>query len=82
MNQISEQMRYELQQAVLSLAPACPVDGCNPADCPLFGVRQLDPALRAQWFKSLTDGDLDFLTAYHNVCMKIIVESCSAKTCD
>lgn len=70
MNTMSEQKRSELLDNILDVVMNCPVDHCNPDDCPLFRVRQLDLASRLVWFKSLSDEDLAYLNAYHFVCMK------------
>ena len=51
------------------LAPACPVDHCNPSDCPLFAVRQMKPKDRLQWLQALAETDLAYLAAYHHVCL-------------
>lgn len=66
----TEQVRSELRDTILDLAMNCPVEYCNPDDCPLFRVRQLDLPARLVWFRSLTDEDLAYLHAYHCVCMR------------
>lgn len=75
MDKISKQKRSELQDNVLSLAMTCPMEQCNPSNCPLFQVRQMELRKRLQWFKALTDEDLAYLNAYHYVCMKIKLEA-------
>ena len=64
------QQRAEMLDNVLSLAMRCPVDHCNPADCPLYYVRLMALDRRLEWFKALTDEDLAYLNSYHFVCMK------------
>ncbi len=61
----------ELRASLAGLAYCCPIDHCNPADCPLFLLRKLPPADRLLWFDSLDNGDVQFLAAYHCVCMNL-----------
>ena len=70
MPEISQQRRSELRDQLLELAVACPVENCNPVDCPLHQVRRMDLGCRLEWFKALTDEDLAYLNAYHYVCLK------------
>ncbi len=60
---------------VMELAEACPFDNTNPHDCPLFLLRNMEPARRLQWFHGLTENDLGYLAAYHRVCLAVKVES-------
>lgn len=78
---ITVQKRTELRDNVLRLAVACPVERCNPVDCPLFPVRQMELEPRLQWFGTLSDDDLIFLNAYHFVCMKTKLELLSREKC-
>ena len=59
----------ELLPTLLEVIDVCPVDRCNPADCPLHAVRKLTRRQRLLWFNSLTKTDLHYLAAYHKVCM-------------
>ena len=70
MGDLNEQKKSELRDNILSLAMACPVEHCNPEDCPLFKVRKLELKQRLKWFRDLSDEDLAYLNAYHFVCMK------------
>jgi hypothetical protein len=64
---------------VLKLLEACPFHVTNPEDCPLFEVRNLEPAMRLQWVEALSESDLKYLASYHRVCIKIKTESGSAR---
>jgi hypothetical protein len=79
---INEQKKAELQDNILTLAMSCPVDQCNPEDCPLFKVRQMELTRRLRWFDTLSDDDLLYLNAYHFVCMKTKLESRKAGNCE
>ena len=68
----------ELRAGLLALTVDCPFDHCNPADCPLFEFRQLQPRLRRQWIRALTEADLVYLATYHHICLAIKVESTPA----
>ena len=70
MSGLNEQKKSELRDNILSLAMTCPVEHCNPEDCPLFKVRKLELTWRLEWFRDLSDADLEYLNAYHFVCMK------------
>lgn len=61
----------ELRANLLDLLKVCPVDLCNPVDCPLFPLRKMDYRRRLLWFSALSREDLEYLAAYHNVCMGI-----------
>jgi hypothetical protein len=67
----SRSRKDELRASLISLAKCCPVDECNPEDCLLFSVRKMKPSARLKWFKALTKGDLNFITAYHHVCLNV-----------
>jgi len=81
MNALDEQKKSELRDNILSLAMACPVDHCNPEDCPLFKVRQLELARRLEWFRGLSDDELVYLNVYHYVCMKTRLTAHIAEIC-
>jgi hypothetical protein len=65
----------ELRAGLLELTEACPVDQCNPADCPLNALREMRPADRLCWFNALSQADLEYLAAYHYACMKVRISS-------
>jgi hypothetical protein len=81
MNILDEQDKSELRDCILNLAATCPVEGCNAADCPLFAIRKLTPARRRKWLNTLTAEELDFLCAYHHVCMNIKLAAYAATPC-
>ena len=68
----------ELRSCLLGLTEFCPVDRCNPVDCPLFNLRTMEPADRLRWFNALTEADLNYLAAYHHVCMTVRLKSRTA----
>lgn len=70
MSPLTEQKKSEIRDNILGLAMNCPVGHCNPADCPLYQVRQLGLPQRLDWFRQLSDEELVYLNAYHFVCMK------------
>ena len=70
----------KLRAEILEIAQNCPVDACNAEDCPLFQVRQLPPDQRGQWIDSLTQADLEYLTAYHHVCLRLIFQAHAPKS--
>ncbi|MFO1476403.1 MAG: hypothetical protein U1F98_07105 [Verrucomicrobiota bacterium] len=57
-----------LRKSLLFLVDNCPVEKCNPDDCPLHSLRLLKRADRIRWFEALSGDDLSFLAAYHYVC--------------
>jgi len=59
----------ELRANLLDLAEDCPMDHCNPDDCPLFAVRLLNRAERRRWIETLEEDDLAYLATYHHVCL-------------
>ena len=61
--------KSELRANLLELAEACCYDRSNPEDCPLFLLRQKEPARRFDWVNALGESDLQFLAAYHHVCL-------------
>ena len=61
----------ELRAALLDVLNACPVDQCNPNDCPLYALREMDFDRRLQWLNALNRADLEYLAAYHYVCMRL-----------
>ncbi|MCU0770552.1 MAG: hypothetical protein MUE94_02115 [Verrucomicrobia bacterium] len=66
-DQTSDQLRAGLTQVMES----CPVDRCNPQDCPLFHLREMEREARVRWFNALHESDLQYLAAYHFVCMNL-----------
>jgi hypothetical protein len=69
-SQTSQRQHAELRASLFSLAVACPVNECNPEDCPLFLVRKMKPAQRLQWLDALSMEDLVYVATYHHVCLK------------
>ncbi len=64
-----------LRAELMELIHNCPADCCNPEECPLFHVRQLDDYPRLQWLNALDLADLEYLAAYHHVCMKLKLQA-------
>jgi hypothetical protein len=70
----SHEPEDELQAYILGVATACPLEQCNPEDCPLFELRRLEPGVRMAWLKTLEESDLEYLASYHFVCLNLKVE--------
>ena len=70
---VGQRGKDELRANLLSLTTSCPVDGCNPKDCPLYSLRKMEPMQRLQWFNALNEGDLAYLATYHHICMDLKV---------
>ena len=73
--------RAKLLDSIRQLAKGCPVDQSNPADCPLFAIRQLNRTQRMKLFHTLTDDDLSYLASYHCICMEIKLRAHKPKAC-
>jgi len=58
----------ELRTRLLEVVNTCPVEQCNPADCPLYRLREWDLSRRLRWLNALNRADLEYLAAYHHVC--------------
>ena len=69
-----EQQR-ELCASLLEVSKSCPVEQCNPKDCPLFPLRKLSPKRRVQWLQALDEEDLKYLAAYHYICLSTKMEA-------
>jgi hypothetical protein len=69
----------QLRANLVKLSEACPFHLANPEDCPLFPLRRMAPTKRLQWVAALSESDLAYLATYHRVCLRIKVESGSAK---
>jgi hypothetical protein len=65
----------QLRASLLEVVGFCPVDRCNPADCPLFALRKMNRSQRLEWFNALRESDLRYLAAYHHVCMNLKTQS-------
>ena len=63
-----------LRASLMELIEVCPVEQCNPSDCPLFLLRILERRQRLHWIKSLERTDLEYLAAYHHICMNVRIE--------
>ena len=61
----------DLRAGLLEILNACPVEQCNPPDCPLFRVRNMTPRQRLRWFTSLDHADVEYLASYHYACMNV-----------
>jgi len=57
-----------MQAQLLEVLNACPVEQCNPEECPLHALRHLEFPQRVAWLKSLDHADLEYLLAYHYIC--------------
>jgi len=57
-----------LGTAVCTLLGGCPLTGDNPVNCPLHGVRELEPAEARAWLARLSPAEQEFLLIYHNCC--------------
>jgi len=68
-NEAREQQKGLLLAGLIHLVKDCPVDGCNPKDCPLHKVRKMKMPMRLKWFKALSEDDLIYLATYHHVCI-------------
>lgn len=60
--------RLELEERTFELSRACPVDGSNPAECPLCELRPMRARARRAWIKMLSDPELEYLATYHATC--------------
>jgi hypothetical protein len=74
MDLTSEWRKAELRNYLSELLRACPFDPQGAEDCPLAALRQMEAADQARWLKALEEDDLEFLIAYHNVCIDTKVE--------
>jgi len=72
----------ELRASLLSLAEVCPVEECNPQDCPLYQLRKKKFTERLKWLNALSEADLSYLAAYHAVCSNLkLAEKSRAENC-
>jgi len=62
--------REQFVEEVLHFALACPHNGDNPPFCPLHEIRKLSPEERIEWIHMLTDEDLAYIAAYHQICLQ------------
>jgi hypothetical protein len=69
MSKVMPSILDELRPTLMEVIDVCPVDQCNPVDCPLFALRKLPRRERLRWFKALNTTDLRYLADYHKVCM-------------
>jgi len=60
-----------LRAELMTLIERCPADLCNPEDCPLFPVRQLNDQERLECLDSLTPAEMEYLACYHYVCLQL-----------
>ena len=62
--------REEVLSQVIQLTAACPIENCATPLCPLFEVRKLAAGERMEWIRALSNEDLEFLSAYHQICLQ------------
>jgi hypothetical protein len=79
MNSTSRARCEALRASLLALSEHCPYDDCNPADCPLFELRKMNPEERVKWFSALSEDDLVYLSTYHHVCLSMRIQSGQAE---
>ena len=60
--------RLHLEGQAAPLLRSCSVDGTNSNCCPLYELRALPFAARKRWIGNLSDGELEYLLAYHATC--------------
>jgi len=69
---ITRQSRSDLLRAsLISLTSAAQGLNAIPRTARCSGSEKMKPSARLQWFQALTEEDLDFLAAYHHVCMNV-----------
>ena len=64
--------RDRVLSAIQLLAVVCPHEKCNSPSCPLYSVRRLPPGQAAHWAAGLSDDELEYLAAYHQICLQCI----------
>jgi hypothetical protein len=69
----STKLRANLIANLLETLESCPIGSCNPPDCPLFALRKLKKSERLRWLNALTDADLEYFAAYHEVCRGVLL---------
>jgi hypothetical protein len=74
LDSVSHHQKNELRASLSQLSDACPFHIANPEDCPLFPVRRMEPTKRLQWFDGLSESGLEYLAAYHRVCLTVKVK--------
>lgn len=62
--------RVALENQALDLSRRCPIDGSNPDNCPLCGLRVLSLPERRAWIRRLKLEELEYLVTYHACCAK------------
>jgi hypothetical protein len=60
--------RLVLEERTFELSKGCPVDGANPPECPLCGLRPMSARARRAWIRKLSDDELEYLATYHATC--------------
>ena len=55
---------------IFPLMEACPYDNGNPPFCPCHEVRKLTPEERNEWVRALSGADLEYIAAYHQICLQ------------
>ncbi len=74
----SQQRKDELRASLFPLVEICPVEECNPEECPLYLLRKKKYTERLEWINALSEQDLAFLAAYHDVCLNVKLSEASA----
>ena len=67
----SHQLKDKLRADLFPLVEVCPVEECNPEDCPLYLLRKKNYTERLEWLNNLGENDLAYLAAYHDVCLNL-----------
>ena len=62
-------LKTDRESNVLHLTTGCPFDRKNPLFCPLRQVRKLPLNERIKWVRLLNDEDLEYFSAYHEICL-------------
>ncbi len=65
-----ERLRW-LNVQLAHLAPSCPWNQRNPAECPLADVRKLPATAVAEWLENLSPEEKEYLVLYHQCCLAI-----------
>ena len=67
---ISTPFLRKLHGKIVALSVACPVDECNPVECPLHEVRKMTLRERYEWSKSISEDEAIKLVQHHIKCVE------------
>jgi len=67
---VSTPAQKKLQGRVVALSVACPVDECNPPECPFHKLRKLPLRDRYEWVKGISEEEALRLLAFHEKCVE------------